>query len=189
MDKIKLAKNRRNLPPFKSYGHLDTYSIDKLKSFAVFAMEHLGDESHVTAGLRSISGIDLEDDFKITHYLLQSSEGIPTDSTDFTITNYGMQSIIDDLERLLDSKIYNLKLAVMNPHGTIDFHIDDPIKERFTCVIQGSQEIVVKAKKEMHAYIPKIGEVVFLNTSWPHAVYSTSDVTRLALVGCYDLAR
>lgn len=189
MDKIKLAKNRRNLPAFKSYGFIEDGQIAKIKAFSLFAMEHIGDESEVTRDLRAESGIQLNSDFKITHYLLQGSQPNPTSSIDFTITKYGMQSVVDNLQDVLGSHVYNLKLAIMNPNGKIDFHIDDPVKERFTCVIQGSQEIVVKSRKDLHAYIPKIGEVVFLNTSWPHAVYSTSDTTRLALVGCYDLAR
>lgn len=186
MDKVKLAKNRRHKPHIHKHGYITDKSVDTIKNWAVFAMEHLPDQSDVTRQLRAESGIELYDDFKILHFLMQESIDGSLSSTSFTKPVLGLEEVIQDLENVLDSKVCNLKLAVMNPNGKIDYHIDDPIKDRFTCVVQGKQEVYVKGRTST-AYIPQISEVIYLNTSWPHAVINLENTTRLALVGCYDL--
>lgn len=187
MDKVKLVKNRTRFPAFHSHGYLKQETIHSIQKFSEYAIHNLVDQVGETFALRSKSGIDISPEFHITHYLMQESTDGSLSSPSYTQPVSGTEDIIADIERVLDSKIYNLKLAIMDPSGEVDFHIDDPIKERFTCVIQGKQEIHVKTREGTITYNPQIGEVVYLNTNWPHAVYNLVPEMRIALVGCYDL--
>jgi len=109
MDKVKLAKNRRNKPHIHKHGYITDKSVDTIKNWAMFAMEHLPDQSDVTRQLRAESGIELHDDFKILHFLMQESIDGSLSSTSFTKPVLGLEEVIQDLENVLDSKVCNLK--------------------------------------------------------------------------------
>lgn len=96
------------------------------------------------------------------------------------------QPVYDELAYMLKSPVCRLRYSTIETNNKLDWHMDQPGKDRFSVVIDGEQVLHVRTKQGEFHQIQKPGEVWYLNSNWDHKVENTGTKQRLALLGCFE---
>ena len=133
----------------------------------------------------------------------RTNAGLPTDefSSDGCYEHYEVQSCrptgnsLDAseyrdfasrcVERTVTSVIsnaYRTRLGVLSAGCSLPKHIDDPLHYRFISILEGENEFWIEVDNAEQLFDMKIGEVWFVNTSFPHYVRNTGPGARVALL-------
>lgn len=96
------------------------------------------------------------------------------------------QPVYDELSYMLKSAICRLRYSTIETNNKLDWHMDQPGKDRFSVVISGEQILHIRTKSGEFQQVQKPGEVWYLNSNWDHKVENTDTKQRLALLGCFE---
>jgi quercetin dioxygenase-like cupin family protein len=186
-----MMRKRINYPYFKYYGNITEGSLHTL-------LQHFKDTPNtLMETTRLLREYQLDDSVaKLTpdivadygQYDIQTHvAGTPYVEDNFSKLKDEFKPVYDELAYMLSSSICRMRYATIEKNDDLEYHIDQPGKDRFVVVIDGEHVIHVKAKNGK--YIKQLmlpGELWYLNSNWEHRVENTGDGLRLALLGCFE---
>lgn len=186
-----LMRKRINYPYFHFYGKITEHSLHILR-------QHFKDTPDtLMETTRLLREYQLDGDVaKLTPAIVADygQHDIQThkSGTDFVEDNFielkdEFRPVYDELSYMLKSSICRMRYATIHKNDDLEYHIDQPGKDRFVVVIGGEHVIHVKAKngKDIRQLMLP-GELWYLNSNWEHRVENTGNELRLALLGCFE---
>lgn len=189
MDKREIVKKRIRNPLFKYYGNVTQSSLNTLsKLFSSTdatlstAMKLRSLELSESIGYYEEKYLEDYDQYDIQ---LKQSDAVDSEGS-YTITPDDFMIVRDEVSYLLQSPVCRMRYATLEVDSELEYHIDQPGKDRFIMVVEGEQAVYIKDKAGVHIQVMKPGEVWYINSNWEHKVDNIGKQQRLALLGCFE---
>ena len=186
MDKRLNFKKRSEYPVLHNYGNISNTSLNSLRQLFGTVTSTLGQ----SLDLREAHGLprDTEDFVKGYDQLNIQKKINDTDDieSNYTIVPDTFEWAHSEITSLLKSDVCRMRYATLEPGAVLDYHIDQPIYDRFILVIEGEHTVSIKKRKELITQVMKPGELWYLNSNWEHRVDNNGSVTRIAVLGCFN---
>ena len=189
MSKRQLVKKRMNNPLFNYYGKITTSSLNSLiKLFS--STESSLNTARKLRSVEMAESVGYYEEKYLEHYdqydIQRKDSSSDEREENYNITPDDFLLIKDELSYLLNSPVCRMRYATMEPNKHLEYHIDQPGKDRFIMVLEGEHVFYIKNKEREFAQIMKPGELWYVNTNWEHKVENISKQQRLALLGCFE---
>ena len=186
-----IIRKRINYPYFQFYGHLTGASLH------VLCQNFKNTPNTLMETTRLLREYQLDEEVaRLTPAIVADygQHDIQThkSGTDFVEDNFielkdEFMPVYDELSYMLKSSICRMRYATIEKSNDLEYHIDQPGKDRFVMVIDGEHVVHVKAKNGKDiSQLMLPGELWYLNSNWEHRVENTGPGQRLALLGCFD---
>jgi hypothetical protein len=94
------------------------------------------------------------------------------------------EELIASVERELGIPTTELRVAVMKPGFSLDWHIDFDKSLRLHCDLNMPSDFCFRVRNVEYTLDKKVGSVYKINTAHYHKVSNCSDTDRYALIGC-----
>ena len=187
MDKRTLVEKRMRYPIFKFYGMVTPDSIYTLSKLYKNTKESLSNALHLRDTQVSPEFRVGEDLGNYSQYDIQtrSPESIDTEEN-YNITPEDFIKVKDEVSYMLQSPVCRMRYSKILKNDILDYHIDQPGKDRFIMVIEGEHIMHIKTRKGNFQQLMLPGEVWYINSNWEHKVENIGKQERLALLGCFE---
>lgn len=93
-------------------------------------------------------------------------------------------ALVAAVEKELGISTVDLRVAVMKPGFSLDWHIDFDKSLRLHCDLNLPSDFCFRVRNVEHTLDKKVGSVYKINTAHYHKVSNYSDTDRYALIGC-----
>ena len=186
-----MMRKRMNYPYFQFYGKISEENLQTLIKYFAETPDTLMETT------RLLREYQLDDHVaKLTpeivanygqHDIQTHVAGTKFIEDNFIILRDEFKDVHAELVDMLNSDIYRMRYATIQENDNLEYHIDQPGKDRFLVVLEGEHVVHLKAKNDKHLQQHmKPGELWYLNSNWEHMVENTGLGQRLALLGCFD---
>ena len=186
-----IMRKRINYPYFQSYGHLTEASLHTLRQ------NFKNTPNTLMETTRLLREYQLDEDVaKLTpqivadygqHDIQTHKPGTEFTEDNFTVLRDVFKPVYEEIAYMLSSPICRMRYATIQQNDDLEYHSDQPGKDRCVMVIDGEHVIHVKAKNDKQIkQLMLPGELWYLNSNWEHRVENTGSGLRLALLGCFD---
>ena len=174
-------------PIFKFYGMVTPDSIYTLSKLYKTTKETLSTALHLRE-------MQVSSEFRIGEDLSNYSQcDIQTRSPEskdteenYNITPEDFIKVKDEVSYMLQSPVCRMRYSKILKNDILDYHIDQPGKDRFVMVIEGEHIMHIKTRKGHFQQLMLPGEVWYINSNWEHKVENIGKQERLALLGCFE---
>lgn len=191
MDKRPMMRKRIKYPYFEYYGNISDASMKILAERFIETPDTLMETT------RLLREYQLDENVaKLTpeivanygqHDIQTHVEGTEFIEDNFTVLRDEFKPVHDELTTMLNSSICRMRYATILYNDNLEYHIDQPGKDRFLVVIEGEHVVHLKGKNDkLIKQRMKPGQLWYLNSNWEHKVENTGQGLRLALLGCFD---
>lgn len=189
MSNRQIIRKRMNNPLYFYYGNVNQSSLHTLTSLFSSTESSLDTARSLRQNEMS-DGVGYYEESYLEHYDqydIQHKNSSDTENEEnYIVTPEDFLTVKNELSYLLKSSVCRMRYATMEPGKHLEYHIDQPGKDRFIMVIEGEHICYVKNKECEYSQIMKPGEVWYVNTNWEHKVENIGTKQRLALLGCFD---
>lgn len=186
-----IMRKRISYPYFQFYGHITESSLHTLRQ----NFKNTPNTLMETTRLLREHQLD-EDVAKLTpeivadygqHDIQTHKPGTEFTEDNFTVLNDIFKPVYEEISYMLNSSICRMRYATIKNNDDLEYHIDQPGKDRFVMVVDGEHVIHIKAKNgKQIKQLMLPGELWYLNSNWEHKVENTGPKQRLALLGCFE---
>jgi hypothetical protein len=107
-----------------------------------------------------------------------------SDIKDNYIQVFLSEELITAVEKELGITTAELRVAIMKPGFSLDWHIDFDRSLRLHCDLNMPSDFCFRVRNVEHTLDKKVGSVYKINTAHYHKVSNCSDTDRYALIGC-----
>ena len=186
-----IMRKRINYPYFQFYGHLTEASLHVLRQNFKNTPNTLMETTRLLREYQldeEVARLTPEIVADYGQYDIQTHRpGTDFIEDNFTAIDDIFKPVYFELAYMLQSSICRMRYATIEKSNDLEYHIDQPGKDRFVMVIDGEHVVHVKAKngKDIRRLMLP-GELWYLNSNWEHRVENTGTGLRLALLGCFD---
>lgn len=189
MSKRQLVKKRMNNPLFNYYGKITASSLNSLiKLFS--STESSLNTARKLRSVEMAESVGYYEEKYLEHYdqydIQRKDPSSDEREENYNITPDDFLLARDELSYLLQSPVCRMRYATMEPNKHLEYHIDQPGKDRFIMVLKGEHVFYIRNKEREFTQIMKPGDLWYVNTNWDHKVENIGTTQRLALLGCFD---
>lgn len=186
-----MMRKRINNPYFQFYGNLTDSALHTLRQYFKDTPNTLMETTRLLREYQlddAVAKLTPEIVADYGQYDIQTHvSGTPYVEDNFSKLKDEFKPVYDELAYMLNSSICRMRYATINENDDLEYHIDQPGKDRFVVVIDGEHVIHVKARNgKQISQLMLPGELWYLNSNWEHRVENTGKNKRLALLGCFE---